>query len=191
MRKEIRRKLNKISALSLKTEIMEDLDGRALKQVYGLYLNNFADANVQLEKLTPEFFRNICRNMEGQAKYFITRRDGAMVAFNLCLIKNGACVDKFIGFDQRLRREFSLYLYTFCHNLDWCIKNGLRFYQMGQTDYQPKLRLGAKLTPLYVYARFTCNLLNPFGRLFARLIAPVNFDPALKRLKRQAGGPGF
>lgn len=116
------------------------------------------------------------------AKVFLTRDKDKIVAFNLCLVKGDTCIDKFIGFDSDVYRAYHLYYTTFCHNIDWCIKNGIRYYQMGITDYAPKLRLGAQLIPLFIYLRCANPILNLFTRLIARLIQPKNFDPTLKKL---------
>lgn len=181
-RKDLRRKLRKASSRApLRTELVEDIT--PIKDaVYALYAQNFDDSDIHFELLSPDFFVNICRTMPGVAKFFITREQDTVVAFNLCLVKGDTCIDKFIGFDRSRARTHHLYYVTFCHNLAWCIENGIRFYQLGITDYHPKLRLGAELVPLYIYIK----LLNPFFNLFAksvvRLLEPKRFDPTLKGL---------
>ena len=184
-RKDLRRKLNKSSSLlKLETKITDDASGLE-EQIFELYMNNFNESDVHFETLTPAFFKNICRRMKGTAKIFLTYSEDKLIAFNLCFIKNGTCIDKFIGFDKRLSHAYHLYQATFNYNINWCIENGLRFYQMGITDYHPKLRLGAKLIPLYAYFKHTNKIANIFSPLIARLIQPTNFDPTLKNLKRK------
>jgi len=180
-RKDLRRKLRRSASLvKLTTELRDNIDD-ILPQVYKLYLNNFSDADVRFETLTPEFFRNICRNMPGIAKFFITYDKEKIVAFNLFLAKDQIFIDKFVGFDTDVATKYHLYHKTFCHNMDWCIKNGFRFYQPGATDYYPKIRLGARLIPLYIYAKAFNPSLNTLIRLTARFIEPKNIDPALKQ----------
>ncbi|MDD5238361.1 MAG: GNAT family N-acetyltransferase [Candidatus Omnitrophica bacterium] len=184
-RKDLRRRLKKsLNLATLKTEVITDITGIE-GDIYKLYLNNFNDSDLHFETLTPEFFRNICHNMPGVARFFITRDRDKIVAFNFCLAKNDTCIDKFIGFDNELSHKYHLYHVTFCHNIDWCIKNGFRFYQMGITDYHPKLRLGAKLIPLYIYLRRINPFTNILVKLIAGLIQPKNFDPTLRRLTEE------
>jgi predicted N-acyltransferase len=183
-RKDMRRKLRKTLTLtSLETEIREDADG-ILEEVYKLYSTNFQDSDVNFEILTPDFFRNIAKNVPQKAKFFITRSQGKIVAFNMCLVNKNTCIDKIIGMDREVSKTYNLYYMTFFHNISWCIKNNIRYYVLGITDYHPKIRLGARLVPLYIYAR----LFNPFLRLFARpllkFIQPKNFDPTLKHLQK-------
>lgn len=185
MRKDLRRRLKKsLSLASIRTEMITDITGIE-NEIYKLYLNNLKDSDVHFETLTPEFFRNICRNMPGSAKFFITRDRDKIIAFNFCLAQNDTFIDKFVGFDNELSHKYHLYHVTFCHNIDWCIKNGFRFYQMGITDYHPKLRLGAKLIPLYIYLRRINPITNIVIKLIAGLIQPKNFDPTLRRLKEE------
>lgn len=183
MRRDLRRKLRRSGEqASLRTEIRDNIEGIE-DDIYKLYMNNFNDSDVHFEILTPEFFTNICKNMPGIAKYFITYNKDKIVAFNLCLIKNNLFIDKFIGLDQDSAKIYHLYFTTFCYNFDWCIKNNLRFYQPGATDYFPKIRLGAKLIPLYIYAKAFNPLLNTFLKIFKKFIEPRNLDPSLKDIK--------
>lgn len=185
-RKELRRKLRESSASALlSTEKRGDVEG-IIDDVYKLYLNNFSGSDVHFEKLTPDFFLNISKNMPEETKYFITRDKDKIVAFNLCLVKNKVCIDKFVGFDKQLSRRYHLYYTTFCHNIGWCVKNNIEYYQMGITDYDPKIRLGAKLVPLHVYGKFMNPLLNAIAKIFIRFLSPKNFDPALKRYRARS-----
>ena len=184
MRKDLLRKLKKSQGLELHTETLDNADA-VIDEIYPLYLNNFGGSEVHFELLTPEFFKMISVNMPGKVKFFITRLGHKIVAFNLCLVQKDTCIDKFIGFDARAAKEYHLYFTTFRHNIDWCIKHGVRSYQMGITDYHPKIRLGATLVPLYVYARFVNPVLNFIGKPLARFIQPKNFDPVLKNLKNR------
>lgn len=183
MRKDIKKKLRRSEGkVSLRTETRNNVDD-IYGEIYKLYMNNFSDSDVHFEVLSPRFFRDICHNMPDTAKYFITYAGEKIVAFNLCLVKGDLCLDKFIGFDLNVAHDYHLYFTTFCYNIDWCIRNGIRFYQPGVTDYHPKIRLGAKLIPLYIYARSFNPLLNIFVRMSARFIQPRNLDSSLKDIK--------
>jgi len=182
-RKGLRRKLRDSSQeVALKTEVRDDISD-IQDRIYELYLHNLMGGEVYFEILTPEFFRNICRNTKGVAKFFVTYAGDKIVAFNLVLINGQRMIDKFVGFDREVSYRYNLYYATFAHNIDYCIKNGLRFYQMGITDYEPKVRLGSKLIPLYVYARFLNPFLNLFSGLLIKFLEPKRFDSTLKNLR--------
>ncbi|MDD5432115.1 MAG: GNAT family N-acetyltransferase [Candidatus Omnitrophica bacterium] len=184
-RKDFKRKLRDSAALTiLTTEVIDNIDS-IKNEIFKLYLNNFSASEVQFETLTPDFFQNIFKYMKENAKMFITRSpDNKILAFNLCLIKNDTCIDKFIGFDKKTSHKLHLYHATFHHNITWCLKNKIRYYQMGITDYHPKIRLGAKLIPLFVYFKCTNPILWLFAKPIAKIIQPKNFDPGLKNIKK-------
>lgn len=189
-RKDLKKKLKKAAQdPSLVTEVLDDLNGNP-DEIYRLYLNNFDGSDVHFEKFTPRFFRDIFTNMPGVAKLFITRSQGKIAAFNLCLVKDGLCIDKVIGFDPAVSRALALYHYTFCYNIAWCIKNGINLYQPGITDYHSKLRMGAKLVPLYILAKSLNPLVNQLVKPALKLIQPKNFDPTLKRMELAEGQAG-
>lgn len=179
-RKDLNRKLKKSASLAqLKTQECKDI--REIKdKIYALYMNNVTASEVHFETLTPEFFENICKNMPDTAKFFVTYDRDKIVAFNLCLMKEHLFIDKFIGFDSSVAHNYHLYFTTFCHNLDWCIKNGFKYYMPGTTDYYPKVRLGAKLIRLYVYVKALNPLLHTLIKLIAPLVEPRRLDPSLK-----------
>jgi len=181
-RKDLRRKLRESSSIAqLKTEIRDDIKN-VEKDIYRLYLNNLANSNVSFETLTPEFFRRISDNMHGVTKFFLTWDQNRLVAFDLCLVKGDTCIDKFVGFDKEVAFDYHLYYVTFCNNIEWCMKNGVRHYQLGITDYDPKVRLGAKLISLCAYIKFRNPALNLMAGFITKLLEPKNFDPALKKL---------
>lgn len=180
-RKDLRRKLRKSAALAeLKTEIYDDIKGLE-GDVYRLYRQNLEDSSVSFEELTAEFFSNIFRNMKGVARLFITKEKDRIVAFNLCLIKGNTCIDKFIGFDRQVANKYHLYHFSFCHNIDYCIKNGIESYLMGVTDYHPKIRLGAKLIPLYYSVKAFNPVLNLILKPGLKVFQPKNFDKSLRK----------
>lgn len=183
-RKDVRRKLRKSSGVvKLETEITDCVND-TIDEIYKLYMNNFNDSDIHFEILTPDFFLKICRNMPDSARYFITRNEGKIVAFNLCFIENGTCIDKFIGLDYNFALKYHTYYTTFCHNIDWCIKNNVRFYQPGQGDYDAKIRLGASLIPLFIYIKSFNPLLNFLMKPIVKAIEPKKFDSALKDLTK-------
>lgn len=179
-RKDLKKKLRRSQEFArLRTETREDISA-IIEDVYRLYLNNFDGADVRFETLTRKFFLDISKNMPGVAKYFITYDNDRIVAFNLCLVKNGVFIDKFIGFDYSVARKYHLYYTTFCHNIDWCVKNGVRTYQPGFSDYHPKIRLGAKLIPLDIYGQAFNPLLHSILKILRPWIEPKNMDPVPK-----------
>lgn len=184
-RKDVRRKLRKSETLAtLTTEVREDISD-IIDDVYALYSNNLTGSDISFESFTKEFFLGVSRYMRGVAKFFITRDKEKIVSFNLCFVKEDLCIDKYIGFDNAVAHKYHLYYTTFCHNIAWCIAHGISYYQPGQTDYEPKIRLGARLLPLFMYITTFNPYLDNLIRPIVGVISPVRYDPALKALRNR------
>lgn len=169
-RKDLRRKLKKAaSRADIRTDVVDSADA-VLDEVYRLYLQTYHAGATKFEKLTRDFFFSIARHLGPQCKYFLYYVNGNLAAFNLCFLHDGLLIDKFIGFDYEISRDYSLYFISWCYNIEWCIRNGVRQYQVGQTDYAPKTQLGGRLVPLYAYARHTSPVINLFLRILARFL---------------------
>lgn len=183
-RKNIRQKLrNTYASAEITIEERDNLNG-LLNQAYKLYLDTYNRGDVSFEKLTLEYFSKISEHMPDVTKFFIVWINHKMVAFNLCFVKDGFCIDKYFGLDYEVAYRYNLYYLTWCHNIDWCIKHGVRYYQPGTCDYEPKIRLGGKLIPLYVCCRFLNSFVNCFTAPVLKLITPKNFDPVLRNLRK-------
>lgn len=179
-RKDIRRKIKKALAQGpVEVKIVNDVKS-LIDDVYALYLNNYQSSNVRFEKLTKEFFLNISRALPNETKYFLYFIDGHLAAFNLCLASDNTLIDKFIGFDYKIARQYNLYFYTWYTNIEWCLKNNIKYYQVGQTDYQPKVQLGGKLIKMFAYLKHRNPITNALLYQLAKILAPSATDDILK-----------
>ncbi|MDD5155576.1 MAG: GNAT family N-acetyltransferase [Candidatus Omnitrophica bacterium] len=179
-RKDLRRKIKKSKARAdIRVEVADNI-ADIIEDVYGLYLNTYAAGNVKFEKLTKEFFINISRNLAMETKFFLYYVGHKLAAFNLCFVHKDTLIDKFIGFDYDVAYKYNLYFFSWCYNIEWCLKNSIRYYRVGQTDYHPKIRLGGRPIPLYACARHNNHMLNLLMLCLARLLAPHNFDENIK-----------
>lgn len=170
-RKDLRRKLRAGRAAAISVEVVEDVTDR-IDAVYALYLNTYHAGTVRFEKLTREYFLEVGRHERGKVKFFLYHAGGRLVCFNLCFLHDGVLVDKFIGLDYDVARALNLYFYTWHSNIEWCIRHGVRAYQVGQTDYEAKLRLGGRAVPLLFFARHRNPIVNLLLRAAAPLLAP-------------------
>ncbi len=179
-RKSIRRKIKKANSeagIEVKiTGSVEDI----IEDVYRLYLNTYNAGQVKFEKLSKEFFISVADNMGPRCKFFLYFVNGKLGAFNLCFLHRNTLIDKFIGFDYDLSHKYNLYSYSWCYNIEWCLKNSVSHYQVGQTDYHPKLMLGGRLVPLYAFARHNNRILNSALQLVSKFMVPSHFDDNIK-----------
>lgn len=184
-REGLRRKLKKIDSLGgIDLEITNSPDEKTLNRIYELYLETLQQQEVNLETLSPDFFRLISVNMPKQTKYFIWRIKDKIVAFALCLVKEDYFLDYYLGFDYSLAYQYHLYFLRFRDLMKWCIDNGIKRYEMGVTAYEPKRRLGFDFVRLYFYIKHRNHLINPFAKVIAHFIKPENFDPVFNEMNK-------
>ena len=171
-RKDLRRKIKKAYAkANIEITIVDDVT-EMIEDIYRLYLNTYRAGKVKFEFLTREFFINVSKDLSPHTKYFLYYVNGKLSAFNLCFVYGDLLIDKFIGFDYDIARQYSLYFISWCFNIEWCLKHSIRFYQVGQTDYSPKITLGGSLIPLYAYIKHNNFFLHSVIRLFALFLKP-------------------
>ena len=175
-RKSLRRKIRKAYAVRNITVKMTGCIDDIIDDIYQLYLNTYGEGMTKFEKLTREFFLSVGKKMAPYATFFLYYVDGKLSAFNLCFVYPDLFIDKFIGFDYDTSKQVHLYFVSWCYNVEWCLKHNIRFYQSGQTDYSAKIRLGAKLVPLYAYLKHLNPGTNVIFTLLAKVFKPENFD---------------
>ena len=183
-RYDLRRKFKKVENLTqVDLEVTHGPDG-TLDQVYRLYLQTKAKSDTQFENLPKEFFSHLSKNMPGKVKYFFWRIDQQLVAFAVSLVSGDLFLDYYIGLDYSVAYDYHLYFLRFRDMMNWCIENKIKRYEMGNTSYEPKKRLGFELVPFFVYFKHRHPLINPFFKILAVLLKPQNFDEDLKKMKR-------
>jgi predicted N-acyltransferase len=180
-RSGLRRKFKEIDGrVKIDLEITGRLEGKVLDEVYALYLQIYYKQEISLEKLSPDFFRNISKNMPDETKFFLWRMNNKLVAFALCLVSGDYFIDYYLGFDYALAYQYHLYFVRFRDLMNWCIENKIKKYEMGPTGYEPKRRLKFNLVPLYIYAKHRSRIINPVFKIFSYIARPVNFHAVVK-----------
>lgn len=185
-RYDLRRKFKKVDGhVKFDFKIVDSLSEGELKEVYKLYLDIVAKHDMGFELLPIEFFKNLPVNMPGQTKYFLWRMDGKLVMFLFGLVSKDIFIDYYVGLDYSVTGKYHLYFVKFRETLNWCIKNGIKEYEMGITGYEPKRRLGFDFVPLYIYVKLRNRFLRPAFAFLCQFLKFENFDPALKKGKKE------
>ncbi len=181
----IKRNFKKVDGkIKIDLEITNALKEDILPEVYRLYLETYEKNDIGLEKVPMEFFKNISRNMPEEAKYFLWRIDGKIAAFALCLVRKEYFIDYYLGFDYKIAHDYYLYFIRFRDLMNWCIKNGIKKYEMGATSYEAKRRLGFSFIRLYFYLKHRNPLVNLFAGVLTSFMKPENFDPVFKKMNK-------
>lgn len=185
-RYDLRRKFRKVDGhIPFRVEIVDHLSDADLHAVYRLYLQVVDKHEMGFEILPMQFFRNVPKHMPHHTKYFLWRVGDKLVAFLFCLASERELIDYYVGLDYEVAHKYHLYFVKFRDVLNWCIKHGVKRYEMGITGYEPKRRLGFDFVPLYLYAKLRNPVLRPVFNLVSQFLKFENFDASLQKAKRE------
>lgn len=152
-----------------------------LDQLYPLYLQTYGRATLRFEKLTPDYFGRLGREMGDHAKFFVFSQKGRPVGFYSCLVHDGVLWIDTIGMDYSVALDLHLYFLMKREAIDWACRHGLRRYCGGPLNYEPKLHLGCRLEPMDLYASHVNPFLNGVLSKLAPFLSPARYEPILMR----------
>lgn len=178
-RKDLRRKLK--DAIGLRAEWRASIDGIE-NEVMRLYKSTHANAQFSFEELTPDYFRSVLRELGERASCATYWLGDRLVAFNLVLHDGKRLLDKFLGMDYAVAREYNLYFYTWIENVRRCIDLKLDLYQSGQGLHALKRRLGSRLSANWLWYRHRNRLVDAIFALVERVARLDRQDPELAAL---------
>lgn len=178
-RKDMRRKLKASGAL--RVEWRRNIDD-IRNDVMRLYDATYERAEFDFEKLTPEYFDGVLRELDGRANCITYWLGDRLVAFNLVLRDGNCLLDKFFGMDYTVAHQYNLYFVTWLENVRYCIEHRLPLYQSGQGLHHEKLRLGSRLSLNWLWYRHRNRVLDFIFASVERLFRLDRHDPELAAL---------
>lgn len=162
-RKDLKRKLKKRSDVDVRVLSGGDAcfdDPQVLEVYYRLYLNVFNQSDIHFDLLSKAFFTALLQDKKAGTVIFTYYRDDQLIGYNICFVRNGVLIDKYIGLEYPAARECNLYFLSWFENLNYALEKGLKTYIAGWTDPEIKSYLGAKFT----FTRHAVYIRNPVLR---------------------------
>jgi hypothetical protein len=153
----------------------EHLDRLFTEDVYRLYLNVLERAEVKLECLPAEFFRELARQFPQEIAFTLIYQGERVVAFVCGLFHGDEYLNLFCGVDYRLNEEADLYFNLMFHDTDFALRSGVRSLHVGQTADDFKSRMGCYTRPRYFYVKVR----DPLGASLLRAARPWLFPPVV------------
>jgi hypothetical protein len=179
-RKKLRKNLEATAGVSdIRMSVTDDA-ASFVDELYPLYLQVFERSQMQFEKLTKDFFRQIGQRMNDKVRFFAWRRGNVLVAFSLCMVQGDSLYAEYVGFDYAVALDLHLYHYVVRDMIGWGISNGYKWFRSSGLNYDPKLHMRHRLDPIDLYVRHTSILANAIFRLALPWIVPVRHDATLK-----------
>lgn len=171
-RKEFRKKLKDsahVQIEELKCGDPKFADPEFLEALYKMYENVFAQSEIHFDVLSRSFFHDLLNNASGGGRVFLYSVDSRLIGYNICFVIGDRLVDKYVGFVYPDARNANLYFLSWFYNLEFALKNGLKFYIAGWTDPKVKAALGAKFT----LTRHAVFIRNPILRKILKPLRPL------------------
>jgi hypothetical protein len=180
-RRDFRRKFREEKRFPpLQMEVVSDISPR-LEAVYPLYLQVYERASRRFEKLTPDYFRRLGREMPDRARFFVWSMSGRPVGFYSCLLHDGDLWIDYMGMDYSVALDLHLYFLMKRDAIDWCCRNGVGRYRGGPLNYDPKLHLGCRLFPMDLYVTHLNPLLRAALTMAGPWLSPARYEPILRK----------
>ena len=180
-RKNLRRKFKDLErAEPVALEVKTAITAEEAATVHALYERVARRGDIHFEVFTKEYFLRLSERMPEQARYFLWRQSGRVIAFSFCTVYDGVIYDNDLGLDGELASPLHLYHLTFRDIINWALAHGLTHYYSSPFNYDPKWHLRMDLVPLDLYARHTNGFVNFMMRRLAPLVAPTRQEPLLK-----------
>ncbi len=156
------------------------------EDVHRLYLAVLNRAEVKLECLPAEFFRELARQFRDDAALTLIYQDQRIVAFVCGIFHQDAYLNLFCGFDYDLNHETDLYFNLMYEDLDYALRQKVQSIHVGQTANDFKSRMGCFLEPRCFYVKARLSTLQPLLRAGSPHLFPPAPPVAERNLFREA-----
>jgi len=123
-------------------------------RVHRLYEAVLEKAEIKLERLSPEFFREIARQLPEQTAYTFIYDQDEIVAFAASLYTSQVFHQMFVGVDYERNADFDLYFNLFYHAVDYGFRQQVADIFCGQSaDTFKERKLGCYQVPLSFFVK--------------------------------------
>jgi predicted N-acyltransferase len=182
-RRHIMRSRKKIQSSGLRVEHFrgnEGFDKLYTEEVHRLYLAVQSHADIALECLPSQFFRELAVQYAEDAAFTVIFQGERIVGFVCGVFDQDHYFNLFCGFDYNLNEETDLYFNLMYEDLDSALRQNVRSIQVGQTANEFKSRAGCYLEPRFFYIKSR----DPVLELLIRAGNPYLFPPAPPIIER-------
>ena len=122
-------------------------------RIVPLYEQVMDHAEVQLERLPPEFFTELAREFADETSALLVERDGDVIAAAVMLSSPRVATFLLAGIDYTCHRPLHSYPILVTAVVASAIEQGAEALEMGQTSWALKQRLGAIPTARHLFVR--------------------------------------
>jgi predicted N-acyltransferase len=176
-RHEIRQRIRVFHEQGCTVEKITDFAGCA-GELMGLWEQTFRHAKeYQREVLTPEYFSGLSESLGERSFILLCRRGDRPIGFTLLLDAGDTLISTYCGLDYEVNRSTFTYFVLFYRSIEEAIALGKEWLELGITNYNPKIEVGAIPEPLSIYVKARRPVAQLFFAPLLRLMAtPPSFN---------------
>jgi hypothetical protein len=141
-----------------------------IDEIYCLYQDQAADSETSFGTHSKEFFGQVCKRVGG-AQYVLYFAQNKLIGFELMVLNDGSLVQKYIGIDRKLGKEYKLFFLSWLENLQYCLDRKIAHTHIGATMERLKAQLGAELISSAVLFHHVNPIINKLIGLFQSKLA--------------------
>lgn len=159
-RNKLKRRIRRACYNGAYIEIMGDF-GDIAPDLLKLWRNTYERAKeYKREILTEDFFRRISLYLKGKSRVILLKIEEKIAGFMLVLIDDNTLRSMYVGIDYRHNKECAIYFNCLYTAIKLALDESKRNIDMGITTISPKLELGARIEPLFMYMKHRNFFLN-------------------------------
>ncbi len=186
MRKDMKKKMK--SFAGVKVEVRDAIDD-VYDEIVALFQETKSKRKADYEafdEVPAAYFREVMQGLDGRAKVMLCRVGAELASFNIFFEEPDRVIGKYIGMRYPMAREHNIYFINWMMLVRLCIDKRVPWFQIGQTTYRQKVRLGAQLKRSWVYFKHRGAVMGPLFRTFGPMMAFDKMDPDLREFGAEA-----
>lgn len=186
MRSDVRRKLRQGRAIRI--EIRDNIRGLE-PEIAALYAETRANAAATydvFDRLPANYFAAVLDGLGGKGQVLLGWLDEKLVSFALVVVDPRVLVTLYMGMRQPFGRQHNVYFLNWMAAVRLCLERRIPRLHAGQSAYQVKVRLGARLERRWIYYRHRSAFWNLLFRTLGPRVAFDRLDPDLVALAAAA-----
>lgn len=130
----------------------------------------------QREILNEAYFRNLSVHLGERSFALLCYQGERIIGFTVLLDSGDTLISTYCGLDYEVNRSTYTYFVLFYRSIEEAIALGKARLELGVTNYNPKIEVGALPEPAFILARSTQPL---FNLVFAPLLRMTSTPPRL------------
>jgi 8-amino-7-oxononanoate synthase len=173
-RSEIKKHIASFKAKNCVIEKITDFSNIS-KEIESLWIETYKHSKeYQREILNSAYFKYMSENLKEKSFVLLCKYNNRPIGFTMLLDSGESLISTYCGLNYEHNKDSASYFILFYRSIEEAIKMKVKHLELGITNYNPKIELGAIPEPTFIYIK---SLNSFFNIIFAPLIKMINPSP--------------